>query len=306
MPDIKKVECQLCNSNMLLSRLPRHIKTTHKNDILSWQHYLELYIDTVPNYNNCIICNKICTTYKNITCSKECQIKHYSNAHKGLIAGIPKTEEHKKKLSETRKRMYAEGLLISNGAEIGKREDVKEKIRQKIMKRIELNGGKGLRQGAVLSQYTKDLIGKKAIEGFSNGTRIAYWKDKKLPPDMIKKIIEHRPMNSLEKRFSILLNSLNIQYYFQFFINNGIICKSYDFKIKNKNILIEVDGDYWHGNPNSDTKFDKWEDVQKNDRIKDNLANENNYSIIRFWESDINNNIKLVTNKINECLDLKD
>ena len=51
MPELCK--CKLCNVNMVFARLRRHIKTIHKNDIDSWENYLDLYIEDIPNYNRC-------------------------------------------------------------------------------------------------------------------------------------------------------------------------------------------------------------------------------------------------------------
>src|SRR5690606_11436494 len=69
-------------------------------------------------------------------------------------------------------------------------------------------------------------------------------------PETIQKIFSHRKMNKLEKLVANELDKASIPYHFQYFINENGVCKSYDFKIKDKPIIIEVDGDFWHGNPN--------------------------------------------------------
>jgi len=74
--------------------------------------------------------------------------------------------------------------------------------------------------------------------------------------------------------------------------------KSYfDFKIVKTNTLIEIDGDFWHCNPDTDFKEPVYECQFKNlekDKVKDEWCNENKITLIRFWESDINNNINNV------------
>ena len=76
-------------------------------------------------------------------------------------------------------------------------------------------------------------------------------------------------------------------------------CFQYDFIIHNKRILIEVQGDYWHGNPNlynydgSGGKI-KLNEMQKQkielDKIKEQVAIDHGFQIIYIWESEINNN----------------
>ena len=64
--------------------------------------------------------------------------------------------------------------------------------------------------------------------------------------------------------------------------------KFYDIYIPSKNLLIEVDGDYWHG---KDIDYPDKSKMQKrsfvNDRTKDGLATINGFGIVRIWESEI-------------------
>jgi len=57
-----------------------------------------------------------------------------------------------------------------------------------------------------------------------------------------------------------------------------------------------VDGDFWHCNP--DTHHNPVCKTQekniKNDKIKNDWASNNNITLLRFWENDINNNVKQV------------
>ena len=70
----------------------------------------------------------------------------------------------------------------------------------------------------------------------------------------------------------------------------------FDFEILDKNILIEVQGDYWHANP---LKYGEWPLKPLNQRqqfkiqqdaIKRKYAINNGYDILYIWEFDINNN----------------
>jgi len=52
-------------------------------------------------------------------------------------------------------------------------------------------------------------------------------------------------VSKLEVRVRNILTNLNISFTPQFPLNN----RTYDIKIDNTNILIEVNGDFWYANP---------------------------------------------------------
>lgn len=94
--------------------------------------------------------------------------------------------------------------------------------------------------------------------------------------------------SKLESIFHTFLLSIGIQVETQFQID----WKFYDFKVKDKNILIEMDGDYFHANPEVIKK--PLNTMQKkaiiNDKKKDFLAKQNGYTLIRIWENDFKKN----------------
>ena len=71
----------------------------------------------------------------------------------------------------------------------------------------------------------------------------------------------------------------------------------YDIKIKNSNILIEINGDFWHANPKkynaedvlnfSATNHIKAKDIWKKDEKNRKFAEKNNYKVLYIWESDV-------------------
>ena len=72
--------------------------------------------------------------------------------------------------------------------------------------------------------------------------------------------------------------------------NNKVTEHIEDYLIK-YNILIEVDGDFYHCNPNSKHNKVLYETQKltvKNDKCKNTLCKNHNMTLIRYWEKDIN------------------
>ena len=160
-------------------------------------------------------------------------------------------------------------------------------------------------------KISKGLTGKpKSKEHIEKITadRKLYWSDRQHQLEQSERRMQYIINNGLgytsklEEEFELILKGLGIEYYTQFYVKE--IKGLYDFKIKKKNILIEVDGDYWHCNPSLE-KFKEpklqWHfDNLVRDKVKNEWAEKNNYQLIRFWEHDINNNrIEVIQKLIN-------
>jgi len=79
----------------------------------------------------------------------------------------------------------------------------------------------------------------------------------------------------------------------------------YDLFLKEKNLLIEYNGDYWHCNPikyNKDyinkKKSMTAKEIWKHDKEKKKLAIENNFNYIVIWENDYKKDKKTEIDKI--------
>ena len=102
-----------------------------------------------------------------------------------------------------------------------------------------------------------------------------------------------------EIRVEEWLQKNNIEYNYSVIMSNGIRNYQFDFLIKNKRILIEVQGDYWHGNPEyynldgADGKH-KLNEIQiakiNVDKEKEEYAKLKNFKLIHIWESNIKKN----------------
>lgn len=267
------IKCMICKEQMSFSRIQRHIKIQHSE---TWENYKNKFWQTLPLHYLCKVCYKN-IVYKYKTCSPECRNIQQSQSTKGKSK--PKgfmSKEHIEKISKSH-----EGKIISIETSL--------KI-SRASKGISRNKGQTPMLGKKHSEETKEKQSIKRKEYYINNPKIV-------------DIFVSGKMNKLEKLVSFILDSNNIEYNFQFFLKTKEnICKSYDFRIKDTNILIEIDGDYYHGNPRLKKHFFKLEEVRKNDLIKDQLAQDNGYTLLRFWESEIYENPNIIINKINEQL----
>lgn len=257
------VICKICNSEVGMKGVPQHLKK-HKMD---YKQYIKENIDDFPNWSECTECGKLVKNGKR--CSKKCDKKWRQSlvGEKSPRWGTTLSDESKKRLSNTQKKR------LSNPEHhhmYGKTHTLSTK-----------------------KQMSQTRINRNLSVGENNGMY-----GKTHSAETVKKIFEYRKMNKLEKQFSEILDDLGLEYIFQFFINEDGIGKSYDFKIKGKDIIFEVDGDFWHGNPKQKNHWKDVNKVRENDSLKENIAIGKGYIVYRFWESDIKNNVDAVINKL--------
>ncbi len=96
-------------------------------------------------------------------------------------------------------------------------------------------------------------------------------------------------MTKPERDFAKMLKEIGVEFESQKVIKKKI----YDFYIPSKNMIVEVDGDYWHANPliYEGKELNKIQSRNvKNDKYKDTLARGNGYLLERVWEHDLKNN----------------
>lgn len=144
-----------------------------------------------------------------------------------------------------------------------------------------------------LTEEEKRIRIKKLHKGYK-----LYWDNlsdeekNKIIKKRCRKIVKH--FNSkLECRVEKILKDLKIKYIRSFWIAH----KSYDFRIIDTNIVIEVQGNYWHANPeiynpddvlNYPEAFTKAEDIWEKDYNKLKTAEKYAYQIKYLWEYDLN------------------
>lgn len=208
--------------------------------------------------------------------------KHLKTISKGKtfeeIWGNPKSEKRIKAISEARKKRFASGEYNY----------IKDAL-QEARKDPEL--GKKISKGA-------KGIPKPKPEGFGFGRIQSKETREKMSDSAIQRIIKTGKVKRslLEIRFETFLETLDIKFISSYYINTKNYHFIFDFYLPKDNILIEVDGDFWHCNPKTHSfPICKTQEINvKNDQEKNKWAEENGYKLLRFWEDDINNNIKQV------------
>lgn len=129
-------------------------------------------------------------------------------------------------------------------------------------------------------------------------------KKKKVLSGKIKRKHPQYGTSKLEEYFAKeFLDKLGVEYVYQFEAKD--IKRFYDFYIPNSNLIIEIDGDFWHGNPekySDDELRGHQKHARRVDEYKDKWALLHSIPILRIWESDIRKNPKKVMEMLKERL----
>jgi very-short-patch-repair endonuclease len=203
-----------------------------------------------------------------------------------------------KKSHEIQKQMYKDGLLKiwNKGLTIDD-----ERVRDNIDK-VMGNPNRGKNISKKLKDKPKSEEHKLNIQKAAELRWLKPEEREKQSHRRMEYIIKNgfQVKSKLEDTFKdILFNEFgfidDVDYHSQYYIRE--IKSLYDFKIKGKNILIEVDGDFWHCNPNTKFNTPVYAAQKSNliqDEIKNNWCLDNGFKLLRFWETDINNNLDMV------------
>ena len=264
-------KCNLCDFESDSEiKLSKHIQHTHK--LKKTEYLIQTKYKGVPPLCGCGCGEK--TRYE----ASQLDFCKFIGGHHSRLEGHwgdLKSEKRVNAISKTRKSKFASGEYDYIKKAIKNRDSVElgKKI-SKGAKGIAKPKPKGFGNNRVHSQATKDKMSNTAIE------------------NIIKTDRNHT--SKLEKTFANILDLLDIKYVTFFYAKE--IKAFYDFYLPESNTIIEVDGDFWHCNP---TKFPlpKYESQKKNlirDKEKEQWVKDNGYKLLRFWEDDINNNIKSI------------
>ena len=220
----------------------------------------------------------------------EASIKDYCkwiSGHQAKVKGHwgdLKSEKRVKAISDARKQRFASGeydYIKDAIKEARKDPELGNKISQGA-KGIPKPKPAGFGVGRVQSVKTREKMSEKAMQR------------------VVKTDKNHT--SKLEKTFANILALLDIKY--QQFFYAKTIKAFYDFYLPDHNILIEVDGDFWHCHPDKfpEAVYETQKRSVVRDKVKNQWAVDNGYTLLRFWEDDINNNIKYVKQMLQEHL----
>jgi len=197
---------------------------------------------------------------------------HQTRVNKNYF-GDPKNPKRVEKIKATRKAKFISGEY----------DHVLNAIREN-RKNPEL--GKNISKGA-------KGIPKPKPEGFGIGRKHSKKTKEKMSKSAMDRILktQQKHTSKLELEFTKILDNLDIKYTQWFYAKE--IKAFYDFYIPAKNIIIEVDGDFYHCNPDIYINGSICKTQEKNlkrDQQKNQWAQDNGFKLLRFWETDINNN----------------
>jgi very-short-patch-repair endonuclease len=260
------MQCRLCNAMIGDQGIAWHLLKLHNK---KYQDYVEEVYNKYPNdftvWKRCVICKKLS---KHKTCSPEHGIQlRKIKFPNGTHFGCKNTKEAKKNMRNAQLKYYK--THTSN------------------------------RLGTHHTEETKRFLSEQAITEKLHAGKNNGMYGKTHTPEAVRKIFSYRRINKLEQIVFNKLTEAGIKFTFQYSIETNNICKFYDFKIKNKPIIIEVDGDWWHGNPNCKGSYVNADKAQANDRFKEKLAESKGFKVIRFWESDIKRNPNIIVETLN-------
>lgn len=275
--------CKECNREFeTLDSLRRH--RVQKHNIKAEQTYIDYVLNGIEPTCKCGCGER--TKFLGIEAGfREYKLGHGSRIHNNW----GHNPEAIKKSHATQKKMYESGeLIIWNKGLTIEDERVKDNI-NKVMSNP--NRGENISKalsGVAKSEKHKNKLSEKSKIRWSN-------QDERLKQSelTIKRLTDNnyvKKKTKLEKTFQLMLESFGfvegVDFKFQYQISSAI----FDFYFFNYNILIEVDGDFYHCNPNTKHNIPTYPIQLKtvaNDFRKNKIAENKQIRLLRFWENDI-------------------
>ena len=291
------VICKECNKEFeSLDSLRRH--RSQKHNINAEQTYIDYILDGVEPKCKCGCGEK--PKYLGI----EAGYREYKWGHAARISNNwGHNQEALKKSHQTQKKMHDDGILKvwNDGLTMGD-----ERVKANIAK-VMANPERGKNISKKLSGVKKSDEHKAKIKELASIRWAKLEEREKQSNRLITRLIKNNYRNKktkLEIKFEELLESLNINFKYQHQISSAI----FDFLILDTKIIIEVDGNFHHCNPNTIHKIPIHPIQIKtvgNDIRKNRIAEENSFKLLRFWESDINTKPEYVIEELKRELDIE-
>jgi len=107
-------------------------------------------------------------------------------------------------------------------------------------------------------------------------------------------------LNNLELAGRSILDGLGVSFQEQVLLLERF---TVDVVLVDRKIVIEWDGDYWHGNPKKyPTPTVSQSKVQRKDRSSSAYLRKCGYTVLRFWETDVKKNPDMVRRRISAAI----
>jgi very-short-patch-repair endonuclease len=251
------------------------------------------------------------TSWDNIKQGKWCKIcarkellndpirrKNYTYKIRNSLAN----PENKAKRIKSLKEYYARPDVKEKASKLrkGKRNSIKTEFKKGF---VPWNKGK---KGVMPEPWNKGKKGlqdawNKGVIGKFNHTEGAKFKIKQARANQVFPVKDSKPEVIIQK----VLNELNIEFITHKYMREIKHSYQCDIFIPKFNLIIEIDGDYWHGNENN-LKYKVLNERQlksrKRDKIRTKELQEVGFHVLRLWESEINENLSNCIKKIKSFL----
>jgi very-short-patch-repair endonuclease len=291
--------CKICKKECNgINSLRSHVKQKHNisNDII----YVDYVLNGVSPKCECG-CGE---TPPFISVGKG--FSRFIQGHHNRVVGknnFHKNPETHKKAIETQKRNWKEGKYKGWWEDkipetIKKIEGIKEKLRN--------DKERGERISEKLKGVPKTEESKLKL---SISQKKRYQDNPKLKQEASKRRVmwlktkQSSKKSKLEVKFETILRLLQVEFNYQHEYNG----KLFDFYLKKNNTLIEVDGDFYHCNPNSkhsEVLYETQKLTKQNDIQKNLICEKNGVNLLRYWEKDINERPEWVISDLRQKLSL--
>lgn len=229
----------------------------------------------------------------------------FIQSHHNRVPGknnFHKNPESKIKSAKTQSENWGKGMYRRWWDE--DTEETKQKI-EGIKEKLRNNKERGRKISKALtnipkSEESKIKLSKTQKERYKNNPKLKLDASKRRIKWLKRK--QKKKKTILEKTFESLLKLLKIKKEYQYEFNGRL----FDYYLLEHNVLVEVDGDFYHCNP---LKFKTpTYNVQKitilNDNYKNEMCKNHNITLLRYWEKDINERPEWVISNLKDKLGL--
>lgn len=229
----------------------------------------------------------------------------YKQGHHVRDQGGFYTEEGLKKSAETRRRQFENGEREpwnkgmtyeenpeNEGLKKLHEKNLKENCPERSRKISEALQGHSHSQETIekLTEHWREYWNKEKHREEQSHRRMVWMKEN-----------DYTINSNLEDEFEDILETVGFEYEDQEYVRD--IKAFYDFYLPETDTYIEVHGDFWHCNPDTEFEEPEYECQRKNlkrDKEKSEWCEENDKDLLVFWETDIQNNRQAVVKRLLE------